>query len=107
MPRQDVETLIAGYQQALGITEAQMPQWQAFAESLRAGAKQMRDAAPPGTVAGLPSAPEQLKNKAAFLAAESKAIDGAQEAMAALYAVLTASQQRLSDRLMADHLAGM
>jgi len=107
MPSQNTEALIAGYKQALAITDAQLPQWNAFADSVRSGAKQIRAAVPAaGTNAAL-FAPEQLKSKAAVLTAELAAINQTQPATAALYAVLSEQQKRVADRLMAEHLAGM
>jgi len=103
-PGSDVEALIAGYKQALSITEAQAPQWEAFAASIRAGAKEMHAAAPEDDL--VPVA-EQLQRKAAMLKAELAAITRSEAPAAALYAVLTDAQKRTADRLMAEHLAGM
>lgn len=104
-PGGDVEQLIAGYKTALAITEAQQPQWNAFADALRAGAQEIRharDKAAAGT-----AAPAQMERRAAVLEAEATALKQSQASAAALYNVLSPVQKQAADRLMADHLARM
>ena len=101
----DVEQLIAGYKAALAITDAQMPQWNAFADTLRSGAKQIQQAR--GATSPAASAPAQLEQRAAVLEAEASAMKQSEASAATLYNVLSPRQKRVADRLMADHLAGM
>jgi|AraplaMF_Col_mMF_1032025.scaffolds.fasta_scaffold00309_26 hypothetical protein len=101
----DVEPLIAGYKSALAITDAQLPQWNAFADSLRAGAKHIQQARSATTPAA--PAPAQLEQRAAVLEAEASAMKQSEASAAALYDVLSAPQKRAADRLIADHLARM
>jgi len=104
-PGGNVEQLIAGYKNALAITDAQLPQWNAFADTLRAGAKLIEQARRAASSAS--TAPAQLERRGALLEAEAAAIRQSQAGAAALYDVLSAQQQRAADVLMADHLARM
>jgi hypothetical protein len=104
-PAGDVEQLISGYKAALAITDAQQPQWNAFADTLRAGAQQIQQAR--GASYSDTSAPAQLQRRAALLEAEVAAMKQSQASAAALYSVLSPRQKQAADRLMAEHLARM
>lgn len=103
-----IEGQIAFYKAELQITDAQAPQWNAFADALRASAKRLQDsykAALSGD--GLPSAPDQLVGRRQLLTAELESPQTTEPAARALYAVLSADQQKAADELMADHLRRM
>lgn len=104
--RVDVEPLIAYYKATLDITEAQLPQWNAFTDALRAGGKQLQQALI-AAQGGADTAPALLERRATLLSAEAATMKQTQSATAALYAVLSDAQKRTADLLMADHLSRM
>jgi hypothetical protein len=103
-----VEGRIAFFKAELAITDAQTPQWNTFAEALRAQAARMRQAAAPATpLTGTVSAPEQLERRIAMLASRSEALQAVLAGMKPLYAVLTDDQKKTADTLMAEHFMTM
>ncbi|GGG30012.1 hypothetical protein GCM10010964_17420 [Caldovatus sediminis] len=109
-PFERVEGRLAYYRAELGITEAQMPQWNAFAEALRAAAGRLRQAHAeamraaadrPGTV------PEQLARRIALLSSLLETTRSVAEAARPLYEALSEEQKRTADALMAEHLRMM
>lgn len=103
-----VEGRIAFLKAELAITDAQTPQWNTFADVLRAQAARMRQAAAPATpLAGTVSAPEQLERRIAMLASGSEAMQAFLAGIKPLYAVLTDDQKKTADTLMAEHFMTM
>jgi hypothetical protein len=100
----DIEQVITGYKTALAITDAQLPQWNAFADALRAGAKLIQ---PARNAASGTAVPEQLQQRAALLEAEAAAMKQSVASATALYDVLSPKQRHAADLLVADHLARM
>jgi LTXXQ motif family protein len=103
-----IEGQIAFYKAELHITDAQASQWNAFADALRAGGKQLQ-AAYKGMLQGnaLPSAPEQLVGRRQLLTTELETLQTIEPAARALYAAFSAEQKKAADELMADHLRRM
>ncbi len=104
-----IEGQLAYFRTELRVTDAQMPQWNAFADAVRAQAGRLRQAYMQAMQsAGQPaSAPAQLERRAALLRAQLDTTEAMTTATAALYAVLSDEQKRLADELMAEHLRDM
>ncbi|WP_337877500.1 Spy/CpxP family protein refolding chaperone [Elioraea sp.] len=104
-----IEAHLAYVRAALRVTDAQMPQWDAFAEAARAAAGELRQAyAQAVQAAAQPaSAPTQLERRAALLSAQLEATRAVAAAAAPLYAALSDEQRRTADELLAEHLRGM
>ncbi len=100
-----IEGQIAFFKAELGITEAQTPQWNAFADVLRARAEKSKQAAPPAM--GEATAPEQIERRIAMLTARSEAMQAVLGGLKPLYAVLTDSQKKTADALMTEHFMAM
>lgn len=92
------EQRIAGLQRRLAITPAQQPQWDAFADSLRAGAahqEAMRRDRPARAGA---SAPEGLRSNADAARTYADDLQRLVPAFDALYATLSPEQRSTADR---------
>ena len=87
MPFDHIEGRIAFQKAELGITDAQLPQWNAFADALREGAKTLRTAMTAATQAGMMSTRLDVMKS---IATSGKA----------LYAVLTDAQKKTVDEMM-------
>lgn len=108
MPGQHIEGRL-GFQKAeLAITDAQLPQWTAYAEAQRAAVKAMRAAMTATMQGGIPvTAPARTDAMIAMMTARldtMKSIAGAQKAF---YAVLTDAQKQVADELMMSGMGGM
>lgn len=103
-----IEGQIAFYKAELHITDGQAAQWNTFADTLRAGARQLQD-----TYKGMmqgdasPSVADQFTRRRQVLSAELEALQSIEPAARALYGVLSTEQKKLADELMADHLRRM
>jgi len=107
MPSEHVEGRIAFLKTELGITEAQLPQWNAFAEALRNSAKTMHNAMgnmQSGMPAGLPA---KLDAMTAMMTARLEALKTTAAATKALYAVLSDAQKKTADELVMSPMGGM
>ena len=104
-----IDAHLAYARAALHITDAQAPQWNAFAEAARAAAQGLRQAlAPAVQAAGQPlSAPEQLERHAGLLSAQLEATRAMARAAKPLYDALSDEQKRTANELMVDHLRDM
>ncbi len=108
-PFERIEGQLAYYRTELRITEAQTPQWNAFADAMRAAAARLRQAYVQALqAAGSPAtAPEQLERRIAMYTVLLETTRSAAEAMRPLYAVLSEEQKRTADELLAEHLQDM
>ncbi len=108
-PFERIEGQLAYFRTELRVTEAQMPQWNAFADAVRAQAGRLRQATMQAMQsAGQPApAPAQLERRAALLRAQLDATQAIATATSALYAALSDEQKLLADELMAEHLTDM
>jgi hypothetical protein len=107
MPSEHVEGRIAFLKTELGITEAELPQWNAFADALRNSAKTMRMAMGnmPG---GMPAAlPAKLDAMTAMMTARLDGLKTTAAATKALYTVLTDAQKKVADELVMSPMGGM
>lgn len=104
-----IEGQLAYFRTELRVTDAQMPQWNAFADAVRAQSARLRQAYTQAMQsAGQPaSAPAQLERRAALLRVQLDTTQAMATATSALYAALSDEQKRLADELMAEHLNDM
>ena len=100
-----VEGRIAFLKAELKITEAQMPQWNAFADVLRENARRM--SVLPTTMSGIfgqdnasVSAPDRLNRMEQMISIMLEAVKGTKAALAPLYAVFTEEQKKVADQLI-------
>ena len=108
MPFDHVEGRIAFYKAELGITDAQLPQWNAFADVLRGSTKGMRSAMTSMMQAGMPTtAPARMDAMVQMMSARFDAMKATLAAAKPLYAVLSDDQKKTADGLMAEYPMGM
>ena len=111
MPGERVEARLAYLKTALKITPAQQPQWDAFADTLRAQAREQDQRIEErraqreqhAETHQRPNAVERLERKEKFYAV---ALENLKQRIAAekpLYAVLTSEQQQVADQIFASH----
>jgi hypothetical protein len=108
MPSEHVEGRIAFLKAELGITEAQLPQWEAFADALRGSAKTMRTAMMGTMQAGMPTtAPAKIDTMVAMMTVRLDALKMTAAAEKSLYTVLTDAQKKTADELMMSPMGVM
>jgi hypothetical protein len=103
-----IEGQLAYYKAELGITDAQLPQWNAFANVARASAKILEQPYIQSMQTGASvSAPEQLDRRMAMLSALIETEKSVGAAFKSLYAVLSPEQKTAADEMVAEHLQAM
>jgi hypothetical protein len=108
MPFEHTEGRIAFLKTELRITDAQTPQWNAFADTLRANAKAHQAMHEQMAKGGMPSS--WLERLALQQKAMSTRLDGLkalETAAKPLYAVLTDEQRKLADQLLSGPMGMM
>jgi hypothetical protein len=102
-----VEGRISFLKTELKITDPQMPQWNAFADALRANARrmsEMRNTTMQGGMSGQSgasvSAPDRLDRMEKMMTAMTEAVKASKSTLAPLYAVLTDEQKKMADQLI-------
>jgi hypothetical protein len=107
MPSERVEGRIAFLKTELGITDAQLPQWNAFADALRNSAKRMHMAMD-NMQGGMPmNLPAKLDAMTAMMTARLDALKTTAAATKSLYSVLTDAQKKTADELVMSPMGGM
>jgi len=109
-PFRHIEGQLAFYKTELRITDAQLPQWDAFADVVRANAKRLQESmtsAQAGMGTAVPTAPDQLERRAAQLSFLLEATRAAHGAAKTLYAALSPEQKKIADELLAEHMMTM
>lgn len=108
-PFRHIEGQLAFFKTELHITDAQLPQWNALADVIRANAKRLQETMMPPSQgsSGVPALPDQLERRSAQLAAMLEATKAVEGAAKPLYAVLTTEQKKIADELMAEHMRSM
>jgi len=96
---QHMEGRIAFLRAELKIADGQLPQWNAFAEVLRANARRMTEMHEMMTQSGSPSAPERLNRREKMMAVMLEAVRSAKAAFTPLYGVLSDEQKKVADTL--------
>lgn len=97
-----LEGRLAFMRERLGITDAQAPLWDAFAESLRDNMDERirSHSEPRDPDIGLPSALERLEREQERLAARIDRLDATASALAPLYDALDNEQKEVADRML-------
>ena len=108
-PFRRTEGQLAFSRAELRITDGQVPQWNAFADAVRAQGDRLSQATQQATggTTGPGTAPQQMERRIALLAAHHEAMLAVNSAATPLYAALSEDQRRTADELMAEHLRGM
>ena len=107
-PLRHIDGQIAFWKAELKISDAQAPQWTAFADAMRSSATSLRTAMQPAMQASGPAtAPEQMERYAAVLSTQLEAAKSMQAVAKPLYGVLSAEQKKTADELMTEHMMGM
>jgi hypothetical protein len=108
-PFRRVEGQLAYFRAELRITDAQVPQWNAFADVVRAQAEKLRQAMQQamGAAPAPGPAPQQMERRIALLATHLDAMRAVATATTPLYAALSEEQRRTADELMGEHFRGM
>ena len=103
-----IEGRIAFLRAELGITDAQQPQWNAFAEALRTQASTMRTMHAQMMQGGMPiNWLDRLTRHERMLSARLDAMKAIEGPARALYGVLSPEQQSKADNLMSRPMGGM
>ena len=108
MQPRHVEGRIAFLKTELKITDAQSQQWNAFADTLRQGAKGMMSVRE-GMMGGgaVASAPELAEREVKLLSARLEAMKAIAAAETALYSVLSDEQKKTADELLSTPMGRM
>jgi len=104
MPAHHIEGHIAYLKAELGITDAQLPTWNAFADTMRQSANAMRSAMTGSTMPT--TAPERLDAMIAMMSARLDSLKSIAAAEKALYAELTDAQKKSADDLIMERMEG-
>jgi hypothetical protein len=108
MPFEHVEGRIAFLKAELKITDAQAPQWNAFAETLRSNAMSHRAAHQRMTTDAAPATwPERIAFQQKMLATRLDSLKDMEAAVKPLYATLSDEQRKLADQLMSGPMGMM
>lgn len=107
-----IEGRLAFFKAELQITDAQMPQWNAFADAMRANAKRMAEMHHTMTQGGTmhamsASTPERLDRMEMMMSAHLESLRTAKAAFRPLYAVLSDEQKKKADALLMGPPMGM
>jgi hypothetical protein len=94
-----VERRLDSFRENVGLTDAQMPEWNAFAETVRSLARSAEGMTPPMTpgCAQAMTAPARLEVDERLLAARLHAVRTMRPAFERLYAALTGEQKKAAD----------
>jgi hypothetical protein len=108
MPFEHVEGRIAFLKTELKITDAQAPQWNAFADTLRSNAQAHRAAFQRMTSDSMPSTwPERLAFQQKMLSTRLDSLKDMEAAVKPLYAALSDEQRKVADQLMSGPMGMM
>lgn len=103
LPAAPIERRIAFLRTQLDITDAQQPQWTAFANALRAGPQNVRAAYAEALKDGPPAtAPDRAELRVKLLSSMLDALKTTASAERSLYAVLTDDQKQVADQLLSS-----
>jgi len=108
LPFEHVEGRIAFLKAELRISDAQAPQWSAFADALRANAKAYQAQHERMVKEGMPSSwPDRLALQQTALSTHLDALKALDAAAKPLYAVLTDDQKKAADQLLSGPMGMM
>ncbi len=100
MGAEHIEGRLAYLKAELKITEAQAPQWQAFAEATRSNAGAMSDMRNAMAQRGSVSLPDRLALEDKAVTTHLAALKKTEEAVTKLYAVLSDDQKKIADQIV-------
>jgi hypothetical protein len=108
-PFRRIEGQLAYIRTELRITDAQAPQWNVFADAVRAQSSRLRQTVMQAMRAAARPvpAPQQIEQRIALVSAHLEALRAVQVATGPLYAALSEDQRRTADELMAEHFRAM
>jgi hypothetical protein len=106
-PFSHVEGRIAFLKAELAVTDAQTPQWNAFADAYRENAKVMRDSMASMTQPGPANAADRSEAMVKMMSARLDALRAVAAAEKALDAVLSDSQRSTADELLGSPIMGV
>jgi hypothetical protein len=108
MSAEHVESRIDHMKSALKLTSSQMPQWAAFADTLRADAAAMTSMHDTMMKGGMPmTTPERMAAHRKMMTERMAMMDRSDASTSALYAVLSDDQRKVFDKLMAGEMGMM
>lgn len=107
MQPRHVEGRIAFLKTEIKITDAQAPQWNAFADALRLGTKSMMTMRDGMMGSATASAPELAEREVKLLSARLEAMKAIAAAETALYSVLNDEQKKTADELLSTPMGRM
>jgi hypothetical protein len=96
---QHVDSRLTSMRTKLKITDEQMPQWNAFADTMRDNARRMTEMHEKMGPAASMSAPERLDRMEKMTAGMMEAAQSTKAAFMPLYSVLSAEQKKVADAL--------
>lgn len=108
-PFRRIEGQLAYIRTELRITDAQAPQWNAFADAVRAQSGRLRQVVMQAmqSAARPVPAPQQIEQRISLVSAHLEALRAVQVAAGPLYTALSEDQRRIADELMAEHFRAM
>jgi hypothetical protein len=108
MPFEHVEGRIAFLKAELQITDAQMPAWTAFAETMRTDAAAMKAAQGEMMKAGMPATmPDRMALRHKMMSARLAMMDRSEAGVKALYPALSPDQRKAFDQMMSGPMGMM
>ena len=108
MSAEHVESRIAHMKIELKLTSSQMPQWAAFADTLRADASAMKSMHDTMMKGGMPmTTPERMAAHRKMMTERMAMMDRSDASTSALYAVLSDDQRKVFDKLMSGRMGMM
>ncbi|HTR16953.1 MAG TPA: Spy/CpxP family protein refolding chaperone [Acetobacteraceae bacterium] len=108
IPLEHVEGHIAFLKAELGITDAQLPQWNAFADALRTQSAAALKRREEMMKTGMPATPpDRLARMEQMMSARLDALKAIEGPVRALYTALSPEQQKKADELMCRPMGGM
>lgn len=108
MPGEHIKGRVAFLKAELGITDAQLPQWNAYADALQASDKSMQMTMAKMMEAGMPAtAPARTDAMIEMMTARLAAMKTSAEFGKGLYAVLTDAQKKIADELTTGPMGRM
>jgi LTXXQ motif family protein len=107
MPLDNIEGRIAFLKAELAVTDAQEPQWNAFADALRAQAKTMQSKHAAMMDQRSSAWPDRLAVQELVLSDRLAALKAIEGPVKSLYATLSEQQRQKADELMANPMMGM
>lgn len=101
-----VEGRIAFLKAELKITDAQLPQWNTFADALRSDARRRAEMLATMRQAGTSNALDRLDRTEKMLSAMVETVHSTKAAFGPLYAVLSDEQKKMADSLLREPMMG-